>query len=543
MGFFPKMLGRSRQDEAPERVEEPASTQAPAPAQDALIAPKTSDKFYFWTRPGTSKEEKKLVQKLDLAILTFCCLTFFAKDLDRNNINNAYISGMKEDLGLNGNELNWMVTWFQIGYIVGQIPSQILLTKISPRWYLPAAEFLWAFFVLFIYKCQTAEQIYAVRFCVGFIEAASWPGLHFMGMYSSSRRSLDIGTWYRNHEINKRSGIFTASGIAATMFSGYIQAGIYETIDGHLGIRGWRWLFIIDFLITCPMVIIGLIIIPNPLYEKSTWWMTEQERQMCMKRLEADNRQPLGRFDRTLFKRVLGRWHFWILCTWFSLMYFVYQAPTTSTMALWLKAENYSVPDANNLPTVYSAISIVFMLISGTYNDWRGSQVESVVLICMTQIVSEAMLVAWNISKPAHFFAYYIAGTIQSLFPVIVSWTHRVCSADAEERAIVIGALNAIGLAQGTWWNQVFVPTVEAPRFYRGYRAGLAASLALTAWLPVVMWFTRRQERQEKNQGIQSQVVEGSEQDTEEGRASLEKRRASTNLTEQDKANEVGIVM
>lgn len=44
----------------------------------------------------------------------------------------------------------------------------------------------------------------------------------------------------------------------------------------------------------------------------------------------------------------------------------------------------------------------------------------------------------------------------------------------------------------------MFVPTVEAPRFYRGYRAGLAASLALSAWLPVVMWFTRRQERQER---------------------------------------------
>lgn len=44
----------------------------------------------------------------------------------------------------------------------------------------------------------------------------------------------------------------------------------------------------------------------------------------------------------------------------------------------------------------------------------------------------------------------------------------------------------------------MFVPTVEAPRFYRGYRAGLAASLALSAWLPVVMWFTRRQGRQER---------------------------------------------
>lgn len=202
--------------------------------REVVIYEKTNDRFFFWTRPGTSKEEVKLVRKLDFAILSFCCLTFFAKDLDRNNINNAYVSGMKEDLGLYGNELNWMVTWFQIGYIVGQIPSQILLTKLSPRWYLPAAEFGWSLCVLFIYKCNTVQQIYAVRFFVGFFEAASWPGLHFM-----------IGTWYRNHEINKRSGIFTASGIAATMFSGYIQAGIYETMDGHLGLRGWRWLFII----------------------------------------------------------------------------------------------------------------------------------------------------------------------------------------------------------------------------------------------------------------------------------------------------------
>ncbi|KAJ5232530.1 MFS general substrate transporter [Penicillium chermesinum] len=457
-------------------------------ASDRAPCEATKGRFYLWTRPGTSKEERKLVQKLDFAILTFCCLTFFTKDLDRNNINNAYVSGMKEDLGLYSNQLNWMTTWFQIGYIVGQIPSQILLTKISPRWYLPAVEFLWSLFVLFIFKCNTVEQIYALRFFVGFFEAASWPGLHFM-----------IGTWYRNHEINKRSGIFTASGIAATMFSGYIQAGIYETMDGRLGLRGWRWLFIIDFLITFPMVILGLSIIPNPLYEKKTWWMTEKERQMCMARLESDHRQPLGHFDRSLFKRVLGRWHFWILasksrnCTWFSLMYFVYQAPTTTTMSLWLKAEKYSVPDINNLPTVYSAVSIVFMLLSGVYNDWRGSQIESVILICITQIVSESMLTAWLISKPAKFFAYYIAGTIQSLFPIIVSWTHVVCSGDAEERAIVIGSLNAIGLAHGTWWNQVFIPTVEAPRFYRGYRAGLAASCALFAWLPVVVWFTRRQ--------------------------------------------------
>ena len=70
-------------------------------------------------------------------------------------------------------------------------------------------------------------------------------------------------------------------------------------------------------------------------------------------------------------------------------------------------------------------------------------------------ITSEAILTAWNVSIGAKFFAFYIAGTLQSLFPIIISAVHEVCSADAEERAITIASCNSIGLAHGTWWNQV----------------------------------------------------------------------------------------
>jgi ACS family pantothenate transporter-like MFS transporter len=41
------------------------------------------------------------------------------------------------------------------------------------------------------------------------------------------------------------------------------------------------------------------------------------------------------------------------------------------------------------------------------------------------------------------------------MIPIVVSWIYEVCSRDAEERAIVVASLNSIGIAQGTWWNQV----------------------------------------------------------------------------------------
>ncbi|KAG4025480.1 hypothetical protein MFRU_057g00230 [Monilinia fructicola] len=456
-----------------------------------------SNTFFWWTRPGTPVEEVKFVQKLDLCLLTYCCLSFFCKDLDRNNVANAYVSGMKEDLALNGNELNWFNTYYQIGYIAGQIPSNILLTKISPRYYLPGAEFVWSVLVLFLYKVKSSEQIYVTRFFIGMVEATCWPGLHFM-----------IGSWYRNHEINKRSGIFTASGIAATMFSGYIQAGIYTSMNGALGLEGWRWLFIIDFLISLPLLVFGIIFIPNPITSRArSWWMTYREKELALERLALDDRAPPGKLDLTIFKRVFGRWRFWIMNITFSLYYFVYQAPTTSTMALWLKAEKtYSVPQINNLPTVYSAISIIYMIGSGIYNDYTQTRLPSLLLIGFCNITAEAILVAWSVPKGTKYFAFWIAGTIQAVTPIIVSWTNEVCSKDAEERAIVVASLNSIGAAQGTWWNQVFVKTTSAPRFKLGYRAGLGMAIAMTAWLPVVEYFDRRQKKKDIMEGIRGEV-------------------------------------
>ena len=48
--------------------------------------------------------------------------------------------------------------------------------------------------------------------------------------------------------------------------------------------------------------------------------------------------------------------------------------------------------------------------------------------------------------------------------------------------------------------------TTEAPRFYRGYRAGLVISIVMTAWIPVVELFDRRQKKKE---ALEENVIEG----------------------------------
>ena len=96
-------------------------------------------KFREYLSPGGSSQgERKLVQKLDFFILTFCCLMYFLNYLDRTNLNNAYVSGMKEELHFKGNQLNQINTVFTVGYTVAQVPCNIALYYVKPRYFFPA---------------------------------------------------------------------------------------------------------------------------------------------------------------------------------------------------------------------------------------------------------------------------------------------------------------------------------------------------------------------------------------------------------------------
>jgi ACS family pantothenate transporter-like MFS transporter len=115
--------------------------------------------FFFWYPQGTTASEKKLIFKIDFFILTFGCLAYFTKWLDQANLSNAYVSGMKEDLKMYGTQYNLAVTCFQVGAILGGIPSNLLLTWIRPRYLLPGCEFAWAILTVATYKVTSYNQV------------------------------------------------------------------------------------------------------------------------------------------------------------------------------------------------------------------------------------------------------------------------------------------------------------------------------------------------------------------------------------------------
>jgi hypothetical protein len=80
------------------------NTSATAVHINAPDQPKTW-KGYLWDTWDLPQDQRRLLFKVDALVLTFSSIGYFLKNLDQTNVNNAFLSGMKEDLGMWGDEL------------------------------------------------------------------------------------------------------------------------------------------------------------------------------------------------------------------------------------------------------------------------------------------------------------------------------------------------------------------------------------------------------------------------------------------------------
>jgi len=174
-------------------------------------------RYFVWGEPPKSKMERNLLLKLDWFILSYCCLMYFTNYLDRSNVNNAYVSGMREELNMQGTDFNKINTLFTCGYIVGMIPNNLMLQIVPPRIWFPLMQIVWGILTFCTSTVTTVQQIWAIRFLQGIAESSTFVGTHYI-----------LGSWYKPAELGKRSGIFTSSGLIGTLFSGLLQAAVYK---------------------------------------------------------------------------------------------------------------------------------------------------------------------------------------------------------------------------------------------------------------------------------------------------------------------------
>ncbi|KAK1545618.1 major facilitator superfamily transporter [Colletotrichum paranaense] len=445
-----------------------------------------------WYSKDTPSEEKRLVLRLDLLILVFGCLCFFTKYLDQSSLTNAYVSGMKEDLNLQGNELNYTTIVFWSSYCTSMIPACYYLTRHPINIVLPVLEIGWGLSTLGLAWARNVQTVYAMRFFTGLFESSSFTGIIYV-----------IGSWYKPAEIGRRVALFYVAAPLGTMFAGYLQAAAYTNLHGARGLAGWRWLFVVDAVITVPIALVGFFVFPDVPARSRPRLLPPRLYALACDRLRGLTAPPRLKVSRDIFARVFRRWHWYLFVAQWTIMNENLQ-PSGSPFSLYLKAfpATYSVTRINTLPTVATAISVVSAFAAGAVADRTGWFAGLSAAATVPSLVGVILLVAWDVGERGRLAAFMLNGFEGAIPSLTMAWATITMAGDAEERAIVTASMNAIGQAIVAWAQLLQFPAVEAPHFRRGFRS-VVATMMVQFFITGAIWFLVRRDRRKQKDAVE----------------------------------------
>ncbi|KAJ5874646.1 uncharacterized protein N7529_003076 [Penicillium soppii] len=361
--------------------------------------------------PLTTTTERKLMAKVDWHILPAICILYLLAFLDRVNISNAAILGLKEDLDIvEGTKYNTALTIFFVPYIIFEIPSNVLLKKLKPHVWLSFCMFMFGLVMIFQGLVSNWSGLMATRFFLGVFETGMFPGCFYL-----------MGMWYKRSEAQKRFSFFFSSTTLAGAFGGLLASGIAK-MEGMRGYRGWRWVFIIEGVLTAVVAIILFFFIAD--FPEDVKWLNEEERAFMRAKLAKDvgkaahnvrmgKREVLGVFkDYKVF--IGGLMYFGLIVPAYGYAYF---APSIIKTYGYdnIKTQLYSIPPW--------AAAFGFSMVVATCSDKLRHRFAFTLIPMAVALAGFIMLLTVHGNTSVQYGALFLLTSgCYSAMPVIVCW-------------------------------------------------------------------------------------------------------------------------
>lgn len=441
---------------------------------------------YRWFDQSYSPQEKKLLIKLDATVAVYALLGYWVKYLDSANLNNAYVSGLKEDIGMKGNDLIDTQVLFLVGNIIFELPWLFLLPRVPIPYVLFGSEFIWSLFTLVTYKVQNPQTLKAFRFIIGASEAAFFPVFHYCALQ-----------WYKPHEIGLIGAIFYCGQFIGVLTSGLLQGAASTIRNG--GLSGWQWMFIIDGIISFGVALLSLFLQPGTPSKCYLIWLTDDEIRLARSRMKENGTDmshlPKAFFNKSTWKKILLSWHFWLMSV-IQMCGFNTNSALTGSFALWLKSlDRYDTKKLNNLTTIPPALGVLWVLLVCIGADVTGMRFGAIFFSFIMNFVSNIILAIWDVPEKAKWAGFSLAYWSWSQSLVFNPLISDILRHDANQKAIEWMIVYICGLQSNAWISRLVFPTTDAPRFSKGFLSCAIFSLAFNALLIVAYWFYKRDER------------------------------------------------
>lgn len=431
----------------------------------------------------SAAEEHALVKKLDFRIIPMMSIVFALSLLDRANISAAYISGMNKDLAMaEGARYSIALLVFFPAYVIFQLPSNLVIRRIGARIWLSFLILGFGITVLGMGFVKSWIPLAVLRALLGAFEAGLLPGCIYL-----------VACWYRTFETAKRISIFYMSSITAVGFGGIFAYALQLiSVSDGMYAQGWRWIYIIEGLLTIVAAVACLFTVPQ-FPEKATW-LTDRERHIATARITVDRgeeewKQPTTKQSLKLLldpKLLVTSWmYFATASSSYSISFFF---PIILTQGIGFK---YTIALVLTSTPYFSAIigSVLLAWLSDKYRTrWP------IILFQTVAAVFGLLLVLLVKTPGARLFGIFVAVFgVQSNAASIHSYSQSQV-ANPEKRSMTAVAIVMAGALGGIAGSTIF-RSQDAPKYLPGMWTSICLNISIIFCVLGLTWHLKKQNR------------------------------------------------
>ncbi|KAI1734603.1 major facilitator superfamily domain-containing protein [Xylaria scruposa] len=449
------------------------------------------------TLEWTEEEEKRVIRKVDWRVCLWACTMFFALQVDRNNLTQVISDNFLDDLHMNTNDYNIGNTIFLVAFFFAELPSQLISKKLGPDRWVPAQICLWSIVAALQCLISGRGSFFATRALLGALEGGFIPDVVLWLSYFYTSRELPIRLSY----------FWTTLSFTGVVTS--LLAFALLHLRGVAGWAGWRWLFLIEGIITFTIGVLSFFMMPASAVQTKTWfrpngWFTDREVAIVVNRVLRDdpskgdmnNRQAI---TPKILWACLTDFDLWPLYL-IGLIVYIPQSPPTKYITLILRGVGFDTFTTNLLTIPSNVFHIITLLLLTRLSDYLG---ELTLVSSLQNIWLFPTMVAlrWWPGIVQDAWGTYALITVLLSYPychaIVVAWVSRN-SNSVGTRSVSAAVYNMAVQAGNVIGNFIYLDD-DKPLYKRGNSALFAINiLAIVVFLFTKVYYVWRNKQRDR---------------------------------------------
>ncbi|KAF5379314.1 hypothetical protein D9757_007661 [Collybiopsis confluens] len=383
-------------------------------------------------------DERKLLRKIDIALIPWLSLLYLLSFLDRTSIGNAKLYSMEADLHISDPQYLLALTIFFFSYAIFEVPSNVFLKRLRPSLWLSGLMLCWGVMMTVQGLVHNYGGLLGMRWMLGMFEAGLFPGVNYY-----------LSCWYKRSEFGIRAAIFFSAATVSGAFGGLLAAAI-SNMEGIGGKPAWAWIFILEGLATVIAGVLSFFIIQD--FPDTAKFLTEAERTVVVRRLQGDDQfSAAGEVLKMkyIYKSILD-WK-----TWIGMVIYVGADMPLYAFSLFLPSIINQATPANLLTVPVYAFACIITCCVGFFADRWGRRGYFNLVFLSLGAAGYIILIASRNAALSYFAVYLATCGIYPVIPNSIVWVSNNVEG-SYKRSVTLAMVISFGNINGAVSSNVY---------------------------------------------------------------------------------------